>query len=173
MIFYHGTSLKRAKEIEQDRLIKSTGIPLTHGNNLYYPTEQGFVYLTNYLYSAIHYAILSSELIDNTYSCAIFKVDIDPRFLLADEQDISIVLRTKEIQKAYSFEESLDICASVKVPNDLNFGKEVISYATFNYVLPAKSELALNIKEACSKAVQYKKYKAPDISESLFTWNTL
>lgn len=134
MILYHGTTLKKGRQIIIDGIIKSNIERNYKNNGMIKNTTDGFVYLTKNLYTAYYYGNINlNDMIDceNKY-VYIFKIDIADNILLPDYDEIEVI--TKKAYEHVSAEKSLEMCGCVTVREDVSVrGMEyIILPATFN-----------------------------------------
>lgn len=152
MILYHGTSEENAKRILSQKVIKASGTSLTHGANPLMATQGGYIYLTNKAYLGFYYSMIASDGPEKTLY--VFKVSVDENLLLADDQEVKVILGAAYTPKNYTIEESLEISSAVKTTKDLHFGVEVLSHATMTYSVIDSSQQIKEIKQKATARIQ-------------------
>lgn len=121
MILYHGTTLSRGEGIIKDHCIKyDISRVYTNTGKLDCDTTNGYVYLTPNIETAYFYGninLLRSETNDDLKYVYIFKAEINEDKLLPDYDELKI--KSKDV----TWKESLAICKTVRVDEDVNVNK--------------------------------------------------
>lgn len=169
MILYHGTGETAFQNIFSSGKLAATDVSLTYPDRLPMATEAGYLYLTNRLDIAIDYASLNeAHEMKVKRKAYVFKINLDHNSvpLEADIQDLRQFYKLYDDNKQYTFQESLVKCGSIRTPQDLYFGKEVVEYFEF-YTGPSKPDNELSTK--ARKQVREFPHD-PDFNPSQFKW---
>lgn len=124
MILYHGTTLSRGEGIIKDHCIKhDISRVYTNTGKLDCDTTNGYVYLTPNIETAYFYGNINSLRSETNHDLKyvyIFKVEINEDKLLPDYDELKIKkIKSKDV----TWKESLAICKTVRVDEDVNVNK--------------------------------------------------
>lgn len=122
MILYHGTPLESGEKIIQEGKIRCQ-IKRSHEGyeNIIEGTTDGFVYLTQNLYTAYYYGnilLLDQDDYNKKY-VYIFKIEIPDDNILLEPDFDELKVRNKVYSKNITWKECLEMCGCARIRQDI------------------------------------------------------
>ena len=134
MILYHGTTCKRAQKIFEDKTIKKdcTRFFTEEENGSGYSTD-GYIYLTNEITFALHFAYCHS-LVDKSDVLVVFRIDIPDELILPDYDEMRHQDPTGIDQEQYNDDLSCSLLEfkACRIKIDISFDKYNVDYFYFD-----------------------------------------
>lgn len=125
MKLFHGTSLKRGKQILKDRKLKGSDVERVYtSENISIPTTDGYVYLTDFA-TAAYYANKTSAVTDRDAYLVLFEIDVDDTILEPDKDEIDYTLRPFGLISNFvdienpTVKECWEACRALRVKGDI------------------------------------------------------
>ena len=159
MILFHGTTIKRAKQIFADKkLRKNINRFYTYEKNGDGATTDGYIYLSNEITYSLYYAVNHCG-VDKSNCVVIFKIDIPENKLLPDFDEIKMQDPTGYTSDRYSdkLKCSLLEYKVCRVAEDILFDNYAVQYFIFDIKsdLYSNDLLALAEKNYCETINEY------------------
>ena len=130
MLLYHGTTYKRAKQIFEDRIIKKDcdRFFTEEDNGDGYSTD-GYVYLTNELTFALHFANCH-HLVDKSDMLVVFRIDIPDGQILPDFDEMRYQDPTGIDRERYYDDLSCSLLEfkCCRVNSDISFDEYIVDF---------------------------------------------
>lgn len=155
MILYHGTSYQRGIKILESGCLKSN-IERFYDQNCDFPTTNGYVYLTNHIFKAIHWGNITASIEQDT-KLMLFQVDVQEELLEPDYDELKYTLPFNPDSKM-TFMDSLRLVYSVRVAQDIMLKQHRGKYAEMISTHCPGNELSKLTREAA------RLYKEPYIN---------
>ena len=130
MILYHGTTYKRAQQIFEDKAIKKDCVRFfTEENNGDGYSTDGYVYLTNELTFALHFAYCHHN-VDKSEKLVVFRVDIPDELVLPDFDELRHQDPTCIDRSRYNDDLSCSLLEfkACRIDTDILLGEDNVDY---------------------------------------------